>query len=290
MQDHILHDDEFALLRDLIYRLAGISLSDSKRLLVQSRLQKRLRHYHLDSYRKYYEMVVAQGPNSPEREVLVNCVTTNKTDFFREPHHFEFITETALPDLERRAKGGTGPLWVWHAGCSTGEEPYTLAMVLAEAPEAEGLEVRQFATDIDTVVLAHAQRGVYDEDRIRTVPERLLRRYFLRGVGANAGTYRIRRELREQVAFQQLNLLDERWPMAAGVGFDMIFCRNVVIYFDKPTRQRLFARFAERLRPGGYLFIGHSESLIGISDAYESLGKTIYRLPEYPGGKVLKAA
>ena len=291
MDEHILRDDEFKLLRSLIYRLAGISLSDSKRFLVQSRLQKRLRHYHLQTYRQYYDMVVAQGENSPEREVLVNCVTTNKTDFFRESHHFEYVEETLIPELEWRIDRGEAPprLWIWHAGCSTGEEPYTLAMVLAEAGATAGWDIQQVASDIDTAVLARAEQGIYEQDRVQRVPAPLLRKYFLRGSAANAGLCRVRREIRDRVSFQHLNLLDERWPFAPGTRFDMIFCRNVVIYFDKPTRQRLFARFAQMLEPGGHLFIGHSESLIGISDAFDSLGKTIYRLPDNRRGKARAA-
>ena len=282
MENYALTDHEFALFRDLIYRVAGISLSESKKHLVQSRLQKRLRHHELTRYQDYYDLVAGLDANSPEMIEMVNCITTNKTSFFREPHHFEYVTNTLLPEIERRAgRGGTKRLRVWHAGCSTGEEPYTLALALAEAlgPNHDW-DIRQLASDIDTQVLAHAERGVYDLERAETIPPALLHKYFLRGRGDNADYVRVKPELRRQITFRRINLLDEKWPIQNATRFDIVFCRNVVIYFDKPTRQKLFARYASVLRPGGALFIGHSESLTGVSDAFESVGKTIYRLPD----------
>jgi chemotaxis protein methyltransferase CheR len=285
MEDYILQDTEFRLFRDLIYRLTGIALADGKRQLVKSRLTKRLRYYHLERFQDYYDLVMAQGESGPETTEMVNCITTNKTDFFREPHHFQFVGNKLLQEKIQQARWGQVPrrLRVWHAGCSTGEEPYTLAMTLAEALQGEGhWDVRQLASDIDTDVLAHAARGIYEMERVDPVPEPLLKKYFLRGQGEQSGFVKVRDELRQQITFKQINLLDSLWPIRHDVRFDMIFCRNVVIYFDKPTQRRLFARFQEWLRPGGYLFIGHSESLLGISDAFESLGQTIYRLPEMP--------
>ncbi len=274
---------EFALFRDLIYKVAGISLNESKKHLVQSRLQKRLRHYNLTRYQEYYDLVAGQESDSPELVALVNCITTNKTSFFREPHHFEFVARTILPEMQRQAarRGQEKRLRIWHAGCSTGEEPYTLAIALAEAlGSRHDWNIRQLASDIDTQVLAHAQRGVYEQERAEAIPPPLLRKYFLRGRGDQADFVKVKPELQSQITFRRINLLEENWPIRDGARFDIVFCRNVVIYFDKPTRQRLFARYAATLRPGGYLFIGHSESLTGISDAFESLGKTIYRLPE----------
>ena len=186
LENYALSEKEFALFRKLIYEVAGISLGENKKHLVQSRLQKRLRHHNLSHYQQYYDLIALQEVNSPEMVELINCITTNKTDFFREPHHFEFVANTILPEVERRAllRGEPKRLRVWHAGCSTGEEPYTLAITLAEALGfAQGWDIRQLASDIDTQVLAHAEQGVYERDRAETIPAPLLRKYFLGGRG-----------------------------------------------------------------------------------------------------------
>ncbi|HLK56846.1 MAG TPA: protein-glutamate O-methyltransferase CheR [Chthonomonadaceae bacterium] len=285
MEEYSLSDIEFQRIRQLVYRLTGISLSDAKRQLVKSRLQKRLRRLNLSSFQAYYDYLIAQGDDCSERTEFINCITTNKTDFFREPHHFDFIAKKVIPPLVRMADQGMRErkLRIWHAGCSTGEEPYTLAMTLDQALDRQGnWDWRQLASDIDTGVLAHAERGVYERERITPVPKALLHRYFLSGTGEQADFVRVKQELRDHIAFRQINLLDNSWPFSPGFQFDIIFCRNVVIYFDKPTQKRLFARYQDLLKPGGYLFIGHSESLLGISEAFDSLGHTIYRLPERP--------
>jgi chemotaxis protein methyltransferase CheR len=291
MEQYTLTDTEFRLFRELIYNLCGIALNDNKRVLVQSRLQKRLREHQLTRFSEYYDLIQRQGEAGSELGVLVNCITTNKTDFFREPHHFEFVAQKVVPEVVQRAAYGELPrrLRVWHAGCSTGEEPYSLAMTLTDALQGQGSwDVRQIASDIDTVVLAHAESGIYDQEKVAQIPELTLRKYFLRGRAERSGFYKVRPELRAQIKFMQINLLDKTWPFPANVQFDMIFCRNVVIYFDKPTQRALFARYQQALRPGGYLFIGHSESLLGISESFDSLGKTIYRLPDQ--GSLKKAA
>lgn len=283
MSDYTIRDSEFILFRDLIYKVTGISLTDAKRQLVQSRLQKRLRHYHFSRFQEYYDLVVRQGDQSPELTELINCITTNKTDFYREPHHFQFVTRQVVPDLVLKAGQGALPrrVRVWHAGCSTGEEPYTLSITLSEALAQSGQwDVRQLASDIDTNVLAHAERGIYEEDRIAPVPEALRRKYFLRGKGEREGFYKVRPSLSTMIAFRRINLLDDVWPIRSDVRFDMIFCRNVIIYFDKETQRRLLTRFHEKLRPGGHLFLGHSESVLGVAHLFESLGGTIYRIPE----------
>lgn len=281
-----LSEREFALLRDLIYSAAGITLNPGKKHLVQARLQKRLRHHDLNSYEAYYRLVAAGGSDSPELAELINCVTTNKTDFFREPHHFEFVARRIVPALITQAAQGkiARKLRVWHAGCSTGEEPYTLAITLAEALAGQSYwDVRQLASDIDTRVLAYAERGVYARSQADVIPPALLHKYFLRGTGPNVEMVRAQSRLREQIRFRQINLLADPWPLPPRVRFDMIFCRNVVIYFDRPTQKRLFARFEQVLKPGGYLFIGHSESLLGLNTRFQPVGGTIYRLPEIPG-------
>ncbi len=283
MTEATLTDSEFKLLRELTYELTGISLSDSKRNLVQGRLQKRLRFHGLSSYLAYYTMLTQEGPQGTETTEFINCITTNKTDFFREPHHFDFVSGTVIPSLIRRAARGDGErrLRVWHAGCSTGEEPYTLAITLQEALSGHSnWNVLQLASDIDTNVIAHAERGIYEDDRIHTVPSALLKKYFLRKQTAEGDQYKVRQELASQIVFRQINLLDPGWPIGTGTQFDMIFCRNVVIYFDKATQKKLFERLERYLKPGGHLFIGHSESLLGVSESFESLGQTIYRLPE----------
>jgi chemotaxis protein methyltransferase CheR len=280
MEEPELTDKEFAKFSDLIYQLTGIVINEGKRQLVLSRLTKRLRLHKITSFSEYYELVT-NSRDSEEQSAFINSITTNKTDFFREPHHFDFIAKELVPSLVQSARRGerAPKLRVWHAGCSTGEEPYTLGLTLSEALAAHpDWNWRQLASDIDTNVLAHAERGVYEESRTDTIAPSLLRKYFLRGVGEREGHYKVRRELQEHLTFRQVNLLDPAWPMKADTKFDIIFCRNVVIYFDKPTQKRLFERFAARLAPGGLLFIGHSESLLGISDAFDACGQTIYRL------------
>ncbi len=282
MEEITLTRDEFQLFRKLIHQSAGIALTEAKMQLVQSRLRKRVVAHGLSSFRAYYDLLMERGDRDPEMGLFVNCITTNKTDFFREPHHFNFVTDTVIPEMVQRARQGECQqrLRVWHAGCSTGEEPYTLAITLTEALQGRGRwDVRQLASDIDTNVLAHAEKGIYEEERLHPVPEPLRRKHFLRGTGEQQGCYQVRQNLRDQIAFRQINLLAPEWPIRRDVQFDMIFCRNVIIYFDKPTQRALFARYQALLRPGGYLFIGHSESLLGISEAFDNLGHTIYRLP-----------
>lgn len=276
-----LSDGEFRKLRELVYALTGISMSENKRQLLKSRLQRRMRVVGIRNYGEYHNLVAnhaATGKSpSGEDEVrfFVNAVTTNKTDFFRENHHFEFITSHVVPEMVTR---GQNSIRVWHAGCSTGEEPYTLGMVLRGCQEQfHSLKFAQLASDIDTDVLATAERGVYAEERVNPIPNNVLRSWFLRGKGGQEGFYRVRPELQESLTFRQINLLDEPWPMRSDTRFDLILCRNVLIYFDKPTQKRLFQRFHERLNPGGYLILGHSESMHGEDDRFKSVGKTIYR-------------
>jgi chemotaxis protein methyltransferase CheR len=283
MEEYLLTTNEFDQFRKLIHKKVGISLADGKRNLVQSRLRKRLAHYSLPTYQMYYDLLISLPESDDEWTEFINCVTTNKTDFYREAHHFKFVAEQFIPEMLARAKtaDGTAKIRVWHAGCSSGEEPYTLAITLQEALRGKGTwDVKQLASDIDTQVLAHAAAGIYDMERVAPIPQALLSRYFLRGTGSNSGSVRAKSVLRDQIAFRQINLLGSPWPFSAKTRFDMIFCRNVVIYFDKPTQRTLFHRFSQLLRPGGYLFLGHSESLLGISDSFDSLGRTIYRLPE----------
>lgn len=270
-REFLFTDSDFAFLSRLAYEHTGIKLGDNKRQMVYGRLARRIRELGLGSFRDY----CIQVEQNPQQELgeLVNAITTNLTAFFRENHHFEHLAGTALPDILVR-NAATRRLRVWSAGCSTGEEPYSIAMVLAETAGLAGWDARILATDIDTNVVAKASAGEYAEDRVRNIEAQRLRRWLRRGTGANAGKYRVAEALAGMIAFRQLNLLGE-WPMRGP--FDIIFCRNVVIYFDKETQRRLFARYADMLAPQGYLYIGHSETLFKISDRFHPLGGTVYQ-------------
>lgn len=259
--------EEFEAFRKLVKKLTGIHLSEQKRELVYGRLTRRLRALGLETFREYLQLLDEPG-NEDEVVEFCNAITTNLTSFFREHHHFEFIRDNlfvprkADPRLSRRLR-------IWHAGCSTGEEPYSLAITMHEAigEDLRRWDVRLLATDLDTQVLEKARRGVYSPERFQGMRHERRTKYF-----EPNGT--VVPELREHIVFKQLNLMD-KWPMKGP--FDAIFCRNVVIYFDKETQRRLFARMAELQRPGALLFLGHSESLFKVSDAYSLIGKTIYR-------------
>lgn len=263
---------DFARLRDLVKRYTGIALSDSKRELVYSRLARRLRHLGLDSFERY--CILLEKGDSEELVQMVNAITTNLTAFFREAHHFDYLATTLLPAYIQE-KSHRRRLRIWSAGCSTGEEPYSIAMVVQEAmPAASGWDIKILATDIDSNVLATARRGVYQRERAQGLSPQRLQRWFRQGTGANAGLIRIVPALQALITFRQLNLM-HAWPMRGP--FDVIFCRNVVIYFDKATQKVLFHRFADLLDTQGFLCIGHSESLYAVSDRFTLLGQTIYR-------------
>lgn len=270
-REFLFTDSDFAFLSRLAYEHTGIRLGDNKRQMVYGRLARRIRELGLGSFRDY----CARVERDPQQELgeLVNAITTNLTAFFRENHHFEHLAGTALPEIMAR-NAATRRLRVWSAGCSTGEEAYSIAMTLAEAADLSGWDARILATDIDTNVVAKANAGVYAEDRVRNIDPRRLRRWLRHGTGAHAGRYRVAEALAGMIAFRQLNLLGP-WPMRGP--FDVIFCRNVVIYFDKETQRKLFARYADILAPHGYLYIGHSETLFQISDRFRPVGGTIYR-------------
>jgi chemotaxis protein methyltransferase CheR len=261
---------DFERVRALIHRHAGIALNPSKRSMVYSRLGRRLRTLGLASFGAYLDAVEAGGPAGPEWQEFVNALTTNLTSFFREAHHFPVLAELAIGRAARRDS-----MRVWCCAASTGEEPYSIAMTLMEAFGSTAPPVAILATDIDTAVLAKAERGVYREEAIERLDAGQRRRYFLAGRNANAGLVRVRDELRALVRFAPLNLIDTHWPIDPA--FDAIFCRNVMIYFDKPTQGRLLARLAARLADDGLLFAGHSESLAASRHLFEPLGQTVYR-------------
>lgn len=267
-------DQDFQRIRRIINDIAGISLADGKRELVYSRLSRRLRHLGLRRFDEYCRLLETGGDNNEEIGEFVNALTTNLTSFFRESHHFDFLGAELLPALIRERGAGNRRIRIWSAGCSTGEEPYSIAMVLRETLPAVGWDAKILATDLDSNVLATAERGVYDDSRIKGLPEARVRRWFQRGRGAQSGQVRVASELRELITFRRLNLMHD-WPMRGP--FDVVFCRNVVIYFDKPTQRILFERFADLLVDHGHLFVGHSESLFKVTERFVPLGKTIYQ-------------
>ncbi len=269
-----LRDDEFHLIKDVVYRESGIRLTDMKKALVQSRLMKRLRELKLQDYRDYCDFLHAHY----ESEIinLINCITTNKTDFFREPKHFEFLRDVALPEFER---SGRDRIAIWSAGCSTGAEPYTIAITVSEYFGGRGMpEVKILATDIDTQVLRRGEEGIYGIAEVGTIDLGLLKKYFKRGTGPNEGLFKVKDSVRGLVSFRRLNLLDDIYPMRRR--FDVIFCRNVIIYFDTVSRNRLFEKFHVCLNDDGYLIMGHSETLAGLTTRFRFVGHTIYRKAE----------
>jgi len=262
----VLTDRDFSRVRRLIHDYAGIKLSEQKRNMVYNRLVRRLRSHGGVDFSQYLDLV--QSERSAEREAFVNALTTNLTSFFREAHHFELLAAWA----GERAKATTAPMRIWSSGCSTGEEAWSIAMVMREA----GAAAEILATDIDSEVLGVARAAVYSAERCESMPQARVRRHFLRGVGANEGLLSVRPELRAMVRFAQFNLQAPTWPV--GERFDAIFCRNVVIYFEREAQLRLAARFAAMLAPGGLLLVGHSESFPAGHAAFRSCGRTAYEL------------
>jgi chemotaxis protein methyltransferase CheR len=267
---------DYRRLSELIYVQCGIHLTAEKQSLLESRLRKRVRSLQMNSSSEYCSYVLAGGGRPEELPHLIDVVTTNKTDFFRESQHFDFLIRVALPSLESEGvTGGSGTL-IWSAGCSTGEEPYTLAMVLSEhAARNSRFRFRLLATDISTVVLEQAQRAVFKSELVQPVPAEMRRKYLLRSKDSHKRLYRVVPELRQMVEFRRLNLMESDFGIGEPV--DIIFCRNVIIYFDPPTRARLLQRFSRQLRPGGYLFLGHSETLHGLDVPLVPAGPTVYR-------------
>ncbi|MGP1679550.1 MAG: CheR family methyltransferase [Burkholderiales bacterium] len=258
--------DDFERVRKLIYGRAGISLSPGKREMVYSRLGRRLRALGLSGFSDYLH--VLENGDAAEWEAFTNSLTTNLTAFFREEHHFPLLAEL----LQRHRENGQIALWC--AAASTGEEPYSMAMAAAEAFGTLSPPVRILATDIDTSVLAQAQQGVYAMERLEKMSQERIQRFFLCGKGKHAGKARVRDELRALISYRPLNLLDALWPVRGP--FHAIFCRNVMIYFDKPTQYGILQKFLPLLRPDGLLFAGHSESFHLAADLFRPRGKTVY--------------
>ena len=268
-----LTDKEFAQFQSLIYQQVGISLDTPKKTLLVSRLGKRLRELELTSYQAYYDCISGEG-GEEELTQLLDLISTNKTDFFREPIHFDFLREQVIPEVQDTRK-----LRVWSSASSSGEEPYTIAMTLCDAiPARNQWDIKILASDISTRVLSKAASGIYEEERVGQLPQDLVRRHFLRGKGAQAGKLKIRPNLAQMITFRRINLMDPSFPIRTPL--DVIFCRNVMIYFDRLTQTTLIEKFYRYLRPGGYLFIGHSESLQWIDHQFTYLRPTIYQKPK----------
>ncbi|MBF8176542.1 CheR family methyltransferase [Herminiimonas contaminans] len=258
---------DFERVRALIHKKAGIALAESKQEMVYSRLARRLRATGIASFVSYLDQL-EQGGSDEEWEAFTNALTTNLTSFFREAHHF--------PILADHIKKIKEPIEIWCSAASTGEEPYSIAMTACEAFNTLTPPVRIIATDIDTNVLNTGANGVYSIDRLdKMAPERA-KRFFLRGKGAREGMVRVRPELRQLITFKQVNLLESNWGISGQ--FDAIFCRNVMIYFDKPTQGKILDRFAPLMKPDGLLFAGHSENFLYVTDAFKLRGKTVYEL------------
>lgn len=261
--------NDFSRVRKLIHQRAGISLSEAKSDMVYSRIGRRLRIVGNDSFKSYLDYLESQNdPN--EWEAFTNALTTNLTSFFREEHHFPILAEH-LVNLKK-------PIKIWCSAASTGEEPYTIAMTACEAFGTMRPPVEIIATDIDTNVLATAARGVYPYDRVSKLSVERRRRFFQKGTGVHEGSVRVRNELRSLITFQQLNLLEEQWALKEP--FDAIFCRNVMIYFDKPTQSKILSRFVPLMKSHALLFAGHSENFLYVSNALHLRGKTVYELKD----------
>ncbi len=271
-QEYAFSDAHFELLRRLVGKYAGISLNETKRQLVYGRLARRIRALNLTGFDAYCELVRHEG--SAEVENFINAITTNLTSFFRENHHFECLAQQVVPML-LNTNAASRRIRVWSAGCSTGEEPYSIAMTLLEAlGNTTGWDIKVLATDIDSNVVATAAAGIYPANRQQGLGEARLKRWFT-GAGGAPGNLRLKDEVRSLIRFAPLNLTQE-WPFKGP--FDVIFCRNVVIYFDKETQARLFGRYADALAGHGYLFIGHSETMFSTCSRFDLIGRTTYRL------------
>jgi len=263
-REFTFRDRDFRKIVQMVRSTTGIALTERKRDLVYGRLSRRIRKLGLPDFESYCALLEGEQGESECRE-LVNAITTNMTSFFREAHHFDILQREILPALV-----GQQRLRIWSAGCSSGEEPYSIAMVLQDTLEKSRCpDAKILATDIDTQVLEKARAGVYRAEQVNPVPTALRRKYI-----TGDEPCEIAPAVRQLVTFKPLNLFST-WPMNGP--FDVIFCRNVVIYFDKPTQRELFNRFGQIIRPGGWLVIGHSESLLGISDIFQHVGRTVYR-------------
>jgi chemotaxis protein methyltransferase CheR len=275
MRNESLSNADFRKICDLVYAECGINLNVAKKTMVELRVKRRVKSLQLASCAEYCDFVFGSGGKERELVHLIDVITTNKTDFFREAGHFDYLIDQALPGLAARRGLGRKSL-VWSAGCSTGEEPYTLAMVLSEYAQANpGYRFSVLATDICTEVLDKARKGIFKSEVVEAVPRNLCRKYFMRGRDSQVGLLRVVPELRELIEFRRLNFMDEDFGLTEAP--EIIFCRNVIIYFDRATQVRLLGKLVRTLRPGGYFFAGHSESLQGMDLPIIPAGLAVYR-------------
>ncbi len=267
-----MKDADFKKFSSLIKGEFGIKMPPSKKTMLEARLQKRLRALGFNSHAEYCDYLFSPGGFERELTQLIDVVTTNTTDFFREPKHFELMLSTVLPDLSRR---NNRPIKIWSAGCSSGEEPYTIAMVLSEFAERnQNVNFSVLATDISTDILRKAMNAVYPMSKVEVIPMALKKKYLLKSKDKTKGLVRVAPELRKKVDFRRLNFME---PFPFKDQKDIIFCRNVVIYFDRATQDKLFKKFCDRLHKGGYLFIGHSESISGMNLPVRQIAPTVYQ-------------
>ncbi len=296
---------EFKTFRELIHTKTGIWLRDGKQTMLAGRLSKRLRHHGMTDFATYAAYLEAVQDGGKELAEVINCVTTNKTSFFREMHHFDFLAKTLVPDLVAGAAlGRARTIRIWSAACSAGEEPYSIAVSLLDALKTRhaagpiasipgqplsppgGWQIEVVASDIDTVVLATAAQGIYDQRSLEDVPPAMQTRYFLRGKGDKNGHVRVKKEVAQLVKFQRINLMDSQWAIDGR--FDVIFFRNALIYFNRETQERFLRKMLGYLKPRGYLILGHSEHVPWLNDSVEGLSNTIHQLraqkrPPYTG-------
>ena len=266
---------DFDRLRGLIYDESGINLSPEKKTMMEIRLKRRLLSLDISSYGQYCDYAFSSEGRESELVHLIDVITTNKTDFFREAGHFDYLVSKALPELAMR-KGAARKSLVWSAGCSTGEEPYTLAMVLSEySQECSGFRFGVLATDICTAVLAKAAMGIFKSELVRPVPQELRRKYFMRSRDPESDLLRVVPEVRALIEFRRVNFMDSDFGLAESP--EIIFCRNVIIYFDRPTQVRLLEKLTRQLATGGYFFAGHSESLQGMDLPLVPVATSVYR-------------
>jgi chemotaxis protein methyltransferase CheR len=278
-----MSDGQFARLSEYIRTACGIKLPPAKKTMLEGRLRKRLHALGIESFDRYCEHLFSSHGSESEYIHMIDVVTTNKTDFFREPDHFDYLSETVLPELvSAHGPGVRNRLIVWSAGCSTGEEPYTLAMVLSEfAEQCPGFRFSILATDISTAVLEKAKSGIYEHEKVAPIPMMFRKKYLLKSKDRDKGLVRIAPELRAAVRFERLNFMEEDYEIAESIG--VVFCRNVIIYFDRLTQEQFLKRISQYLMPGGYLFVGHSESLHSMDLPLVQTATTVYRkLPSDP--------
>ncbi len=265
-------DANFESIRQFVSENTGIVLTEKKKDMVYGRLSKRIRKGGFGSFDAFIHEL--DNGNEEEQDFMINAITTNLTAFFRENHHFEHLASVVIPELIEKNKYNKR-IRIWSAGCSTGEEPYSIAITLREnIPDIDKWDIKILATDLDANVVAHGKAGTYREDRITGLPDKVIKRWFTSGVGEDGDMVQVDPDLQKLITFKRLNLLHE-WPMKGP--FDFMFCRNVVIYFDKDTQRVLFDRYADLLAPQAHLFIGHSETLFKVSTRFDSLGSTIYK-------------